>query len=64
MFLYLYTTEQLYFVCQGEFGPPGLPGPIGLPGIGIQGEKVQFSLPPHPTLKRAITEIILFLIIT
>lgn len=24
---------------KGDFGPPGLPGPSGLPGAGIQGEK-------------------------
>ena len=28
------------FDVQGEFGPPGFSGPIGLSGVGIQGEKV------------------------
>lgn len=28
------------FNVQGELGPSGLPGPVGLPGVGIQGEKV------------------------
>lgn len=26
---------------QGIRGPPGVQGPIGLPGVGLQGEKVK-----------------------
>lgn len=26
---------------QGNQGPPGIPGPIGAPGLGVQGEKVK-----------------------
>lgn len=28
------------FLFQGDFGPPGFPGPTGPTGVGIQGEKV------------------------
>lgn len=30
----------MMYYFQGEVGPVGLPGPIGLTGVGIQGEKV------------------------
>lgn len=26
---------------QGNQGPPGIPGPLGAPGAGLQGEKVK-----------------------
>lgn len=26
---------------QGNLGPPGIPGPVGAPGLGLQGEKVK-----------------------
>uniref|UniRef100_A0A8C7TLN7 Collagen alpha-1(XXVIII) chain n=1 Tax=Oncorhynchus mykiss TaxID=8022 RepID=A0A8C7TLN7_ONCMY len=35
---------------QGGFGPPGFPGPLGLPGLGIQGEKFMDYCPNLPTL--------------
>uniref|UniRef100_A0A665UTF4 Collagen alpha-1(XXVIII) chain n=1 Tax=Echeneis naucrates TaxID=173247 RepID=A0A665UTF4_ECHNA len=31
-------------VSRGNLGPPGIPGPVGLPGLGIQGEKVKTGL--------------------
>lgn len=31
-------TNLFHF--QGDFGPPGFPGPTGPGGVGIQGEKV------------------------
>lgn len=31
----------LVFFAQGNFGPPGIQGPMGPPGLGLQGEKVK-----------------------
>lgn len=33
-------TDTVVFYFQGDMGLPGFPGPTGMPGAGIQGEKV------------------------
>lgn len=42
MYLVLWNGA-LIFSFQGEPGLPGLRGPEGAPGVGIQGEKVRMS---------------------
>lgn len=58
MIVFLMNKLKVVPSSQGNQGPPGLPGPLGAPGMGLQGEKVEkkktnifvhyFSLPPGP----------------
>lgn len=43
VYVVLWNSALIFFSFQGEPGLPGLRGPEGAPGVGIQGEKVRMS---------------------